>query len=234
MGYGMMIMALMAGHDPDAKRIFDGMFTHFRQHPSIFYDDLMAWNQNKSCNDVEGGDSASDGDLDIAFALLLADKQWGSCGVIDYAAEALEVLGDIEAGELNPGGDYVLLGDWATPSVPGYHNSTRSSDFMPDHLRAYAAATADAVWTDVLDTTYGIVDSVQTNHSPATGLLPEFIVDPLGAPAPAAPGFLEGDNDCAYDYNACRDPWRLATDYLVSGEARAKTAGHGSTTSGIS
>lgn len=224
MGYGMMIMALMAGHDPDTKRIFDGMYAHFRAHPSIFFDDLMAWNQNKSCADVEGGDSASDGDLDIAFALLLADKQWGSCGTIDYGAAALEVLADIKAGELNPGGDYVLLGDWATPSVPTYHNSTRSSDFMPDHLRAYAAVTADTVWTDVLDTTYGIVDNIQDNHSPTTGLLPDFIVNPLGSPAPAAPGFLEGDNDGAYDYNACRDPWRISTDYLVSGDARAKTA----------
>lgn len=230
MGYGMMIMALMAGHDADARRIFDGMYTHFRQHPTAFHDYLMSWNQNKSCNDVEGNDSASDGDLDIAFALLMADKQWGSCGAIDYAAEALQVLADIEDGEVDGSGQYVLLGDWSMPAEPGYYNSTRSSDFMPDHLRAYAAASGNAVWTDVLDTTYGIIDSVQTTHSPTTGLLPDFIVDPLGSPAPAAPGFLEGDNDGAYDYNACRDPWRLATDFLVSGDVRAKTAAQKITT----
>jgi hypothetical protein len=61
-------------------------------------------------------------------------------------------------------------------------------------------------------------------HSPSTGLLPDFIAAPLGTPAPVAPNFLEGANDGAYDYNACRDPWRIATDFLVAGEPRAKTA----------
>lgn len=51
----------------------------------------MAWFQTKSCTSAEGADSASDGDLDIAYPLLLADKQWGSCGAIDYAAEAQQV-----------------------------------------------------------------------------------------------------------------------------------------------
>ena len=50
------------------------------------------------------------------------------------------------------------------------------------------------------------------------------MTDPLGQPQPAPPFFLEGVNDGAYDYNACRDPWRLATDFLVCGEPRARTA----------
>jgi hypothetical protein len=94
---------------------------------------------------------------------------------------------------------------------------------MPGHLRAFASASGSPLWTDVLDHTYGVFDDIQTTHSPATGLLPDFILDPLGTPVPAGPQFLEGANDGAYDYNACRDPWRVATDFLVSGEARAKT-----------
>jgi endo-1,4-beta-D-glucanase Y len=223
-GYGMLLAALMAGHDPAARAIFDGMFVFFKEHPSIFTPGLMAWYQGKSCGSSQGADSASDGDLDIAYALLLADKQWGSCGPIDYAAEAQTVLGAIRSGEIDTSGRYVLLGDWSTPSEPGYYQSTRSSDFMPDHLRAFASASGNSVWTDVLDHTYSIVDSLQLNHSPATGLLPDFIANPVGTPAPVAPNFLEGPNDGAYDYNACRDPWRIGTDYLVSGDARAKTA----------
>ena len=223
-GYGMMIAALMAGHDPDARAIFDGMLAYFDEHPSTITPNLMAWFQKKSCTSAEGADSASDGDLDIAFALLLADKQWGSCGVIDYAARAQQVLAAIKDGELDGFGKYVRLGDWTTPAEPGFYAATRSSDFMPDHLRAFANASADSVWTNVLDTTYGVFDAVQTNSSPLTGLLPDFIAEPLATPHPAAPNFLEGPNDGAYDYNACRDPWRLGTDYLVSGDARAKTA----------
>jgi hypothetical protein len=48
--------------------------------------------------------------------------------------------------------------------------------------------------------------------------------NPLDAPQPVAGGFLEGPNDGRYFYNACRDPWRLAIDVLVSGDARARVA----------
>jgi len=40
-------------------------------------------------------DSAADGDLDIAYALLLADRQWGSCGTVNYLLEAQRVLVDV-------------------------------------------------------------------------------------------------------------------------------------------
>ena len=223
-GYGMLLAALMAGHDPDARAIFDGMFTFFREHPSVFTPSLMAWYQKKSCGSAEGGDSATDGDLDIAYALLLADKQWGSCGAIDYAAEAAAILTGIESGEVDATGSYMRLGDWTDPGEPQYYQSTRSSDFMPDHLRAFAAASGNPVWTSILNHTYAVFDGLQTTYSPTTGLLPDFIADPLGTPAPVAPNFLEGANDGAYDYNACRDPWRLGTDFLVSGDARARTA----------
>jgi endo-1,4-beta-D-glucanase Y len=223
-GYGMMVAALMAGHDPDARAIFDGMFAFFREHPSLFTPSLMAWYQKRSCGSSQGADSATDGDLDIAYALLLADKQWGSCGPIDYAAEAANVLAGIASGEVDATGSYLRLGDWTDPGEPAYYQATRSSDFMPDHLRAFAAASANPLWTNVLDHTYAVFDALQTAHSPATGLLPDFIANPLGMPAPVGPDFLEGPNDGAYDFNACRDPWRLGTDFLVSADARARTA----------
>ena len=52
----------------------------------------MAWAQNESCQDIEGRNSATDGDLDIAYALLLADVQWGSIGEINYRGEAERTL----------------------------------------------------------------------------------------------------------------------------------------------
>jgi len=223
-GYGMILAALMAGHDPQARALFDGMYAHFRQHPTATHTHLMSWNQNGACKDVEGNDSASDGDLDIAYALLLADKQWGSCGAIDYRGEALAMVADIASGELDASGRYVLLGDWVVPSDTQYYPATRTSDFMPDHYRSFADAAGGGPWSGLLDRTYQIVDALQTNHSASAGLFPDFAVDPLGAPAPAPADFLEGANDGAYDYNACRDPWRLGTDFIVSGDARAHTA----------
>jgi hypothetical protein len=42
-------------------------------------------------------------------------------------------------------------------------------------------------------------------------------------PAPAPPSWLEEATDGKYSWNACRVPWRIATDYLVAGDARAQT-----------
>lgn len=225
-GYGMMLAALMAGHDPAAQQIFDGMFDYFRVHPTAFHAHLMGSYQNMSCATPPGDfDSASDGDLDIAFALLLADRQWGSCGTINYLLEAQQVLNDIKDGDVDASGRYVLLGDWVVPSESTkYYDATRSSDFMPDHTRSFEAATGDTTWTGLRDRTYQIVESLQTSFSPATGLLPDFVKSPLTAPAPVAGGFLESANDGRYSYNACRDPWRLAVDAIVSDEPRAKLA----------
>jgi hypothetical protein len=55
-------------------------------------------------------------------------------------------------------------------------------------------------------------------------LLPDFIVDTATSPSPAPANFLEGPGDGQYNYNSCRTPWRIATDYIASKDARAKTA----------
>ena len=100
-GYGMVITALMAGHDPQAQGIFDGFYKVFRAFPSTFHANLMAWAVGSGCVAISGPDSATDGDLDIAYALLLADKEWGSSGTINYLNEAKKVITDIKAGDFN-------------------------------------------------------------------------------------------------------------------------------------
>jgi hypothetical protein len=95
---------------------------------------------------------------------------------------------------------------------------------MPDHSPSFLAATSDATWTNLVEHTYDVVAALQASHSPATGLLPDFVIDPLGTPDPAPASFLEGPTDGAYAFNACRDPWRLGTDFLISDETRAHAA----------
>ncbi len=221
-GYGMLVFAYMAGHDPQAKQIFDGMYEYYLDHQSATTPYLMAWSQNDSCNDANGADSATDGDLDIAYALLLADKQWGSGGTIDYHAAAVRVIAAIRAGDVSSTGQWILLGDWPEAGSTHY-KATRSSDFMPGHLVSFAAATGDSGWTALLGDAYDMVDTLQTNFAPQTGLLPDFIVNPT-TPAPAPSGFLEGAADGRYGYNACRDPWRLAVHFLTTGDGRARDA----------
>jgi endo-1,4-beta-D-glucanase Y len=225
-GYGMVITALMAGADPDAKGIFDGMYAFFRDHPSSGSRDLMAWKQLEGCQNVDprGTSSAADGDMDIAYALLLADGQWGSGGSINYRQEAIKVIGALKDKAVNLRTHTILLGDWVSAGDTQHYYGTRSSDFMLEHLRAYAAATGDAEWTRVADRGYELIDAMQRQYSAATGLLPDFIQQLDAKPQPARPRFLESDTDGQYAYNACRTPWRIATDYLLAGDSRALKA----------
>jgi endo-1,4-beta-D-glucanase Y len=223
-GYGMLITVLMAGHEPEARVIFDGLHAYFVAHPSGVDPNLMAWAQDRRCENVEGDGSATDGDLDIAFALLLAHRQWGSNGAVDYRGEAARVITAILDSEVHQG-NFVLVGDWASDPSDSHHTGTRPSDFMVDHFRAFHETTGEPRWSDVIDTTYAIVNHLQEQYAARTGLLPDFVVDAQTAsPSPAPQDWLEGENDGRYGWNACRVPWRLAMDYLVSGDPRARDA----------
>jgi len=227
MGYGFMIVPLMAGYDSDAKKYFDGLYRYYKAHPSHIMPYLMAWKQITNCIDSDGPDSATDGDLDIAFGLLLAHAQWGSAGSINYFHEAQMIINDIMGankieGDINQEFNSVKLGDWVKSG--SRMKATRTSDFIMDHFRLFASAVGDTTWNAVVDECYILVDSMQTNYSPKTGLLPDFIVDIDNSPKPADPDFLEGSLDGDYSYNACRDPWRMTTDYLTSGDNRGKNA----------
>ncbi|NPA36761.1 MAG: beta-glucanase [Chlorobi bacterium] len=228
MGYGMMIIPMMAGYDPDAKEYFDGLFRYYKAHPSSKTPHLMAWKQIEGCVDADGNDSASDGDIDIAFGLLLAHQQWGSTGEINYLYHAKLIMDDLTGnsaaeGDINQDISTVKLGDWVTSGE--YMNSTRTSDFITDHFRVFSCISEDStIWDGVIDKCYDLVAKMQTDFSPQTGLLPDFIINADNNPEPANPDFLEGELDGQYYYNACRDPWRLGTDYLISGDVRALNA----------
>ena len=218
-GYGMVIVALMAGYDLNARAIFDGLWYFVHDHPSNIDARLMAWEVPEA---VGGEDSAFDGDADIAYGLLLADAQWGSLDTVNYLAEARQVITAIRDSTIGPDSQLPMLGDWVNPAEATYNQYTpRSSDFMPAHFRTYGRATGDTIWTEVITATQSTISSLQVNYSPMTGLLPDFI-EPVSStnhtPRPAAANFLEGPDDGHYSYNAGRDPWRIGTDALLNND----------------
>lgn len=226
-GYGMMIVAAMAGLDPQARAIFDGLARFARKYRSQIDDRLMLWIVPNGNN---GAVSAFDGDADIAYGLLLAHAQWGSDGPIDYLASARRVLAGLAESCLGPVSRYPLLGDWVDPNNPeGVDQfTTRTSDFMLGHFRAFATV-GGAVWGDVAAACRSVTQTIQTQYSPVTGLLPEFVqgnskADPT--PRPADPNFAEagGNDDDDYGSNACRVPWRLGVAALLSGDAFSTAA----------
>ncbi len=222
-GYGMVIVAYMAGYDPEAKVIFDGLYKWAKTFPSNINNLLMKWRQKEGCLS-DSNDSATDGDLNIAYALLLADKQWGSSGTINYLQDAKNIINNGIKNGLLTTSNSIKLGDWANTGNQTFYNATRLSDYNSNHFRAFKNVTNDVVWDNVVAKGYSVINSIQTNFSPSTGLLPDFTVNANSSPSPAVGKLLEGDNDGKYHYNACRIPWNIGLDYALNGDANAKTA----------
>ncbi|WP_431898490.1 glycosyl hydrolase family 8 [Nonomuraea sp. bgisy101] len=222
-GYGMVITATMAGADPDAKKIFDGLVKYMLAHPSSINPDLLAAEQNTSCQSVNGTDGATDGDMDVAYGLLLADRQWGSAGTYNYRNLAIKHINAIKKDELNPGTNLLKLGDW-TSSGDEYYYISRASDWMVDHFRAFRKATGDTTWDTVRTAHQNVIASLQSTYAPNTGLLPDFVVNTNTTPKPAPGKVLEDPNDGSYWWNSCRVPWRIGDDAVTSGDAKSLAA----------
>ncbi len=220
-GYGMVLAAYMAD-----KTTFDSMHGYFTKHPSKYGPHLMAWKQtlkNGVMTDVEGQVSATDGDLDVAYALLLAHVQWGSAGSVDYKARALEVMHDILQWDVNPTYWNLNVGDWTRSDDLNY---TRSSDFMGGHILAFARHdTANAAkWNKVYEAVSQAVNDQFTHGSEKTGLMPDFMVRSGKLWVPVTGRWLETKNDGDFFWNASRTPWRLAASWLNDGRTDMKAS----------
>ena len=218
-GYGMIIVTMMAGADPNAQTIFNQLFNYVTAHPSNRETTLMAWSQRRDSNDKDPT-SATDGDMDIAYALLLADKQWGSGGRYNYSDSAKRMIRDIMKDEINPESFSILLSDAVKPDSKDYYDM-RSSDFMPLQCKSFGEATGDVKWKKVIDANYSLFSHLQKTYSEDAGLVPDFITGINRQAKPAKAGYLESRYDGCYNYNACRVPLRIAADYLFTGDHRS-------------
>lgn len=222
-GYGMLIMATMAAADPEAKMIFDSLNRYFQNHRSDKGSQLMAWTQIKGGKTPpDDGGSATDGDLDIAYALLLADEQWGESCADRYKTEALGLIQDIKKWEMDPKSALPLLGDFVQEGEKKYQGATRSSDWMPDHFRLFAKVTGDSFWMKSVESCIEQLEVVTQKFSPQAGLFPDFLEATPNGLIPARPHFLESKFDGEFNYNACRLPWRIGCDYMISQDPRER------------
>ncbi|MBJ8074928.1 chitosanase [Bacillus cereus group sp. N12] len=216
-GYGMIITVLMAGYDSNAQKIYDGLFKTARTFKSSQNPNLMGWVVADSKKAQGHFDSATDGDLDIAYSLLLAHKQWGSNGSVNYLKEAQNMITKgIKASNVT-NNNRLNLGDWDSKSSL----DTRPSDWMMSHLRAFYEFTGDKTWLTVINNLYDVCMQFSNKYSPNTGLISDFAVK--NPPQPAPKDFLdESEYTNAYYYNASRVPLRIVMDYAMYGEKRSK------------
>lgn len=215
-GYGMVITVLMAGYDSNAKTIYDGLFKTARAFKSKNNANLMGWIVADSSSAQGYFGSATDGDLDIAYSLILADRQWGSSGTINYLAEAKKMITNgIKVSNVTTNNRLNLADSDAKNTL-----DTRPSDWMLSHLRAFNEVTGDPIWLNVINNLYSVYGQFSTTYSSTTGLISDFVIN--NPPKPAPPKFLESEYDNEYNYNASRVPLRIVMDYAFYGDTRGR------------
>ena len=212
-GYGMIASVLMAGYDANAHTTFDGMVKFYQNHPSNGGNNKgMNWAPlNATTND--GDDAATDGDMDIAYSLILADQQWGSTGTYNDLQMAKDLLNGMNStNEFNYSTNYIGIAD-----DDGTSNMTRTSDWIIDHLStfAYFDATHVTKYTALTNEIHTLLGNGAICNS-NTGLLPGFVSGTSPSQGP------EDATEAGYGYNSCRDPWRLSMAWMHYGDANAK------------
>lgn len=225
MGYATIIFAMMSKFDPQAKEHFDNSYNFIKMYPSIYNKNLMAWQQIMSTNgDIinvsSSTSSATDGDMDISFGLLLADKLWGSKGEVNYRNEAIKRIKAIMDSCVDKE-DYILtLGDWVQGIKENkFKKVTRSSDFMIDHLMEFMRVDREnsIKWQNVIKKIRTIIGGQMSRESKNTGLMPDFFVKSGNEYMAPNTKVLETEHDGDYYFNACRTPFRYSMEIISNG-----------------
>jgi endo-1,4-beta-D-glucanase Y len=210
-GYGMNIVPLMAGYDASAQTEFNGLWQLVKDHEDS--NGLMQWQlDGKTCKYYSGGtpDGATDGDLDIGYGLILADKQWGG-----YTADAKTWLASFYAHDVASDGHLKCEDDSDDTT------DTRPSDSMIDHLRAFAAYDTAHDWGKVIAKQEALFSELNSKYSSSADLLPDFVVKAnTTSPQPSPANYQENQPDNIVGYNSIRVPWHMGTDALENGSSQ--------------
>jgi len=207
-GYGMLIAVYMGD-----QALFDGLWSYEQQQAHLATGSLMTWcipSGSGSC--AATGGSATDADEDMAFALLKANKQWGSTGTYNYEALATTMIGQIWSSDIDSaaGGTFLPKGgsNYSSP------NPTNPSYFAPAYYRDFAKVDTGHAWASVITSVYSAIASVGNS----SGLIPAWCTSNC-----TAVGSNGGADDGDYQYDAHRVPWRLGIDACWNGVTSGKT-----------
>ncbi|MDA3883823.1 MAG: glycosyl hydrolase family 8 [Bacteroidales bacterium] len=212
-GYGLVITAY-AGD----KTKFDKLLNYYNNRKNG--NGVMNWEYPGCSLSPSGSGAATDGDMDAAMGMLVAIHQWPGQG---YEQDFEALASAMKNTEFTSCNGIIIQkpGDaW------GGCDCTNPSYYSPGYYRAFAAYytekgdnTNASWWTQAADDSYVVLFANQ--HS-SSGLVTAW-TNQNGDAGPCGGVAGGGGGPDTYQYDACRTPWRIATDYLWWGSSDAET-----------
>lgn len=205
-GYGMFLTVLNAKNNDGSKQTFDKLFNFYLETKNE--NELMPWKQtivNGKVEDIQKN-NATDGDLYIAYSLILAYNTWGDDV---YKESAIKILNSILKYNYNDNLDILTLGTWVSRDSE-FYNIFRSSDVIPLFFNSFYDFTGDKRWLSIKESMVGFLNDVSLSYD--SGLVSDFIVVKNGKGTKPEGFVIEKNTDSDYSWNACRVPIQLAYD----------------------
>ena len=211
-GYGMILAVYM-----NDQSLFDDLWQYEQSvlDPSHLMNWLIA--ANGSVDGSNGTGSATDADEDMAWGLLMADKQWGTSAKLGaYLTIAKQQISNIWLGDVymsklpNLGDNWGSGAGWTTLNI---------SYFAPAYYRVFKTVDPDDDWDATIQTTY---DTITNNLNAANGNQSNGLVPGFSSSTGTAPAASGEQGNFKYQYDACRTPFRIGIDWCINGEPRAK------------
>ena len=209
-GYGMILAVYMGD-----QSLLDNLWKYEQTH--LDSSGLMNWEIGPDNVTTSGGSgAATDGDEDMAWALVMADRQWGGNGSLNdtYLSYAKALVDLIWTNEVDHNrGEMLKPGDqWGDVDV------TNPSYFAPAYYRIFGQVTGKTQdWDQVVDASYSIIakslNAASGNQD--NGLVPAWC-NSSGTPVVAFSGAPTN-----FQNDSTRTPFRVGQDYCYFGESRA-------------
>jgi len=190
-------------------------------------DSLFSWEYGTKTNgtqgiltDQGGQNSATDGDVNIALALIFASKRWSDP---TYMSTATPILNSIWSKEVVTvaGVPYVSADDIERLSKTRV--VINPSYFEPYAYRIFASMDKTHNWMALVDSSYALLE-ISTKSSldqTSSGNLPPDWITLNRLTGDIVPN--EGTLTTNFSYDALRVPWNIALDYEWFKDPRAKS-----------
>lgn len=198
-GYGMLMMVYFSDNTTSYQSQFDKLWAFYKAGSNEH--GLMNWAFGTLNPSNNHANAATDAEMDVAAALIMASYQFGD---EKYLTEARTLLKNVKQYEFEENGLHKPGDAWNDKKNPSY--------IAPAYYRLFAKVDTEnaTFWnTTAMNANYALLETNSAEYS--TGLFDNWS-DASGK-----------GMDKYYGYDAARTPWRLAQDFYWFGESKAKT-----------